>query len=194
MSEMLLALFGDEGPEHSSMILRSLPGIVAAALITFAAVAVSTFAASGEPKWVTYRSPSEFYSVDHPSDWRVARDENIVNITPDDESGAVTISAYIGKRGKPHPIAAEQLISKALPTQQPTSALLTVTGSGWKGLRRTFLDKSLTPQRAWEIIVASSPDGLVIITWNEASPKVAERAPAYTRILQSLKLSTPNFR
>src|SRR4051794_18249263 len=64
--------------EHSNtapMMLRSLPGIVEAALITFAAVAVGTFTASAEPKWVAYRSPTEFYSVEHPSDWRVKRDE-----------------------------------------------------------------------------------------------------------------------
>lgn len=105
----------------------------------------------------------------------------------------MTISAYIGKRGKPHPFTPEQFIATALPTQQPTSELITVTGSGWTGKRRTFLDTSLTPQRAWEIIVASSADGMVIITWNEAAPKVAERAPAYTRILKSLKLSKPKL-
>jgi hypothetical protein len=175
------------------MMLRSLPGIIAAALIPLAAVAVGTSAASGEPKWVTYRSPTEFYSVAHPSDWRVKRDENILNIIPDDEGSGVTISAYIGKRGKPHPIGAEQLISGAFPTQQPTSPLLTVTGSGWKGKRRTFLDKSKTPQREWEIIVATNADGMVIITSNEASPRMAERAPVYTRIMQSLRLSTPKL-
>ena len=175
------------------MMLRSLPGIIAAILISLAAVAVGTFAASGEPKWITYRSPTQFYSVDHPSDWRVKRDENIVNIFPADDSGAVTISAYIGKRGKPPPVTAEQLIAGAFPTQQPTSPLLTVAGSGWKGKRRTFLDKSKTPQREWEIIVATSADGMVIITSNEASPRMAERAPVYTRIMQSLRLSTPKL-
>ena len=175
------------------MMLRSLPGIVAAALTLLAALAVGTFAALGEPKWSTYRSPSGFYSVDHPSDWRVEREENIVNIIADDDGGAVTISAYLGKRGKPAPVNAERLISVAFPTQQPTSPLLTVTGSGWKGMRRTFLDKSKTPQLEWEIIVATSADGMVIITSNEASPRVAERAPVYTRIMRSLKLSTPKL-
>ena len=75
------------------MMLHSLPGIIAVALSSFAAVAVGTFAAAGEPSWVTYRSPSGFYSIDHPSDWRVEKDENIVNIIPADDSGAVTISA-----------------------------------------------------------------------------------------------------
>jgi hypothetical protein len=175
------------------MMFRSLRGIIAAAFISIAAVTVGTIAASGEPKWVSYRSPTEFYSVEHPSDWRVAREENIVNIMPDDKGSSVTISAYIGKRGKPFPLDPEKLISGAFPTQQPTSALSTVTGSGWKGLRRTFIDKSLNPQRAWEIIVATSADGMVIITSNEASPRMAERAPVYTRIMQSLKLSTPKL-
>jgi len=171
------------------MMLRSLPDIIAAALIPLATLAVGTLPASGESKWITYRSPSEFYSVDHPSDWRVERDENIVNIMPHDETGAVTISAYIGKR--PASLKAEQLISVALPTQQPTSPLHTVTGSGWKGIRRTFLDKSEIPHHAWEIIVATNADGMVIITSNGASPKIKERAPVYTRIMRSLKLSTP---
>jgi hypothetical protein len=175
--------------EHAAMILRSLPGIVAAALTLLAALAVGTFAALGEPKWSTYRSPSGLYSVDHPSGWKVERDENIVNIIADDGSGAVTISAYIGK--PPASLEAEQLISVAFPTQQPTSPLRTITGPGWKGTRRTFLDKSKAPHREWEIIVATNADGMVIITSNEASPMTAARARVYTRIMRSLRLSTP---
>jgi hypothetical protein len=175
------------------MTIHSLPGIVAAAFISLAAVAFGTVAASGEAKWVTYRSPTQFYSVEHPGDWTVKREENILNIFPADDSGAVTISAYIGKRGKPHPITAERLIAAAFPTQQPTSPLLTVAGPGWKGLRRTFLDKSHIPHRECEIIVASSADGMVIITWNEASPRMEERVPVYTRILKSLRLSKPKL-
>jgi len=183
-------------PEYSAqpMTLRFLPRIIAAALTLIAAVAVGTFGASGKPKWVTYRSPTAFYSVVHPSDWRVKRDDgekNILHIIPDDQGSGVTISAYIGK--PPPALSPEKLISGAFPTQQPTSPLLTVTGSGWKGMRRTFLDKALTPQREWEIIVATSTDGMVIITSNEASPRMAERAPVYTRIMQSLKLSTPKL-
>jgi hypothetical protein len=160
------------------MMLHSLTEIIA--------VAVATFAAAAEPKWVTYRSPSGFYSVDHPSDWRVERDENVVNIIPGDESGAVTISAYLGKAaGSP-----EQLISKAFSTFHPTSPLLTVTGSGWKGVRRTFLDKSQTPHRELVVIVATNAGGMVIITWNEVSPRLEKMAPVYGRIFDSLKLST----
>src|SRR4030095_7674958 len=115
------------------MMLEPLSGILA--------VTIATLAAAGEPQWVTYRSPSGFYSVDHPSDWKVERDENIVNLTPGDESGAVTISAYIGKIPSGYP---QQLISEAFGAHQPTSPLLTVTGPGWKGVRRTFLEKSDT--------------------------------------------------
>ena len=162
------------------MMLLSLTGIFT--------VAVATIAAAAEPKWVTYRSPSGFYSVDHPSDWKVERDENIVNIIPGDESGAVTISAYLGKgaaAGSP-----ERLIWKTFDTHQPTSPLLTVTGSGWKGARRTFLDKSQTPHRELVVMVATNAGGMVIITWNEVSPKIEKMAPVYGRIFDSLKLST----
>jgi len=68
--------------------------------------------------------------------------------------------------------------------------LLTVTGSGWKGVRRTFLDKSQTPHRELVVIIAANARGMVIITWNEVSPRIEERAPVYSRIFNSLKLST----
>jgi hypothetical protein len=55
---------------HRSMMLRSLPVIIAA---TLTAIAVGTLPASGQPKWITHRSPTGFYSVNHPSDWRIRR-------------------------------------------------------------------------------------------------------------------------
>jgi len=166
-------------------MLHSLPRIIAVALSSLAAV--GTFAAAGELSWVTYRSPSGFYSIDHPSDWRVKRDENIVNIIPGDESGAVTISAYIGEATTDR---AERLISETFTTQRPTSPLLTVVGSGWTGVRRTFDDKSHTPPLEWVVMVATNASGMVIITLNEVSPRIPERAPIYTRIFESLQLST----
>ena len=161
------------------MMLESLSGIFA--------MAVVTLAAAGEPKWVTYRSPSGFYSVDHPSDWKVEREENIINIVPGDESGAVTISAFLGKIPAGYP---KQLIAETFGAHQPTSPLLTVSGSGWKGVRQTFLDVSHTPHSEWGVIIARNAGGMVMITWNEVSPGIPERAPVYKRILSSLRLST----
>ena len=134
------------------MMLPPLPEIIA--------FAIGTFVAAADPKWVTYQSPSAFYSVEHPSDWKVERDENIVNI----------VSAYIGE---PAPGDAERIISEAFAAQEPTSPLLAVTGSGWKGVRRTFLDKSSTPNHDLVVIVATSAAGMVILTWNERSPGLA---------------------
>jgi hypothetical protein len=74
-------------------------------------------------------------------------------------------------------------------TFQPTSPLLTVTGLGWKGVRRTFLDKSQTPHRELVVIVARNAGGMVIITWNEVSPASEKMVPVYGRIFDSLKLS-----
>jgi hypothetical protein len=167
------------------MMRRSLAGIIAVAIAAFA---VAAFAAAAEPEWVTYQSPSGFYSVDHPSDWRVKREENIVNIFPDDDSGAVTISAYLGKAAAGDP---EQLIAKAPFNRfQPTSPLLRVTGSGWTGVRQTFLMKSLTPHSELVVTVAANAGGMVIITWNEASPRSEKMVPVHGRIFNSLKLST----
>ncbi len=155
------------------------------AVIT-AGLSISAFA--GEPQWLTHRSPSGFYSVNYPPDWKLQQDNNIFNIVPKDESGAVTISAYIGNAA---PSLAEYLISETFKTQQPTSPLIKISGSGWKGIRRTFLDTSETPHREWEAIMATNAYGMVLITSNEISPKTADRGPVYAKILRSLKLSTP---
>ena len=40
------------------------------------------------------------------------------------------------------------------------------------------------------VVVAANARGMVIITWNEVSPGIAERAPVHGRIFGSLKLST----
>jgi hypothetical protein len=99
----------------------------------------------------------------------------------------VTISAYLGK-APPH--TPEKLISETFAALQPVSPLLTVKGSGWKGVRRTFLEKSQTPHNELVVVVARNARGMVIITWNEASPGNREWAPVYTRIFNSLRLST----
>ena len=160
------------------MMLESLSGMLA--------LAVAAMAAAGEPQWVTYRSPSGLYSVDHPGDWKVERGENIVNILPGDGNGAVTISAYVGKPGAG---AAKQLIADGFAPHQPTSPLVTAKGPGWKGVRQTFLDKSRTPHVELVVLIATSAHGMVIVTWNEKSPGNAERASVYGRIFDSLKLS-----
>jgi hypothetical protein len=141
---------------------------------------------AGEPEWVAYRSPSGFYSLEHPGDWKVERNRHIVSIIPDDQSGAVTISAYLGKPARGYP---RQLITTAFDTQQPTSPVRNVIGPGWKGVSRTFLDKTLTPHRNLVVIVAANASGFVLITWNEVSPGVPEMAPVYRRVLESLQLS-----
>jgi hypothetical protein len=152
------------------------------------AFAVFMLAAADEPEWTTYRSLSGFYTVEHPADWRVERDENIVNIMPEDDSGAVTISAYVGTMP---PGLAEKMIAVAFPDARPTSALLPVTGSGWKGLKQTFVARNGTKDHHCVIVAATNASGMVIITWNEPMPVRAERIPVYTRILESLALGAP---
>ncbi len=36
---------------------------------------------SRENGWLAYESPSGFYTVEHPGIWRIAREENILNIS-----------------------------------------------------------------------------------------------------------------
>ena len=46
--------------------------------------------------WVTYRSPAGFFSLQHPAAWSVTVKDNIVNICPPDQTGAITVSAFHG--------------------------------------------------------------------------------------------------
>jgi hypothetical protein len=43
------------------------------------------------PSVITYTSPAGLYAVEFPPDWRMTRDENVVNILSPEGSGEVTI-------------------------------------------------------------------------------------------------------
>ena len=134
--------------------------------------------------WQSYTSPAGFYTVEHPSSWRVAREENIVNITPEDESGAVTISAF--HADAPIPDLAATWLRDSFEDQTPTSEPKSLSLHGWTGITQTFQDSK--DKREWIAIVAQSGKVLVFITANDEQQPMAVRRATYERILQSLRL------
>ena len=84
----------------------------------------------------TYTSPAGFYTVQHPSDWRVSREENIVNIYPPDESGSVTISAFRGDGVSP--LVLRGLIERTFKNYETVSSLRPISRNNWDGLQAEF--------------------------------------------------------
>lgn len=67
-------------------------------------------------KYKTYRSPCGIYELEYPRNWKLPREENILNICPRDEIGAVTISAYSFESKTNEEIIKFSRISSNLPT------------------------------------------------------------------------------
>jgi hypothetical protein len=134
--------------------------------------------------WQSFRSPAGFYTVEHPTSWHVAREENTVNITPKDGSGAVTISAY---RGEPPIPDFMVCLQDSFEGQTPTSELTGISRNGWTGVTQTF--RNSKDGREWIAILAQKGKVFVFITVNEEQRRMADRRATYDRVLQSVKLS-----
>jgi hypothetical protein len=141
-----------------------------------------------ETPWVTYRSPAGFYTVEHPTNWRVACEGNIVNIRPPDETGAVTVSAFHG--APPVPDFERKLLADTFQNDEALSEVEVVSRNGWTGLRQGFVSPA-PDVRAWVAIVATVAPVFVLITANDTPRQFSERGDTYGRILESLRLAMP---
>lgn len=142
--------------------------------------------------WIVYRSQSGLYAIQHPVNWKVEHaenDSNILNIYPDDDSGAVTISAYVGDIPMEF---AEQVLEESFKEEAPTSPLIEISGIGWHGLHRTFVDELQTPQRDWIAIVALNDYGMAFITSNIEDMPLTDYRSTMRQILNSLTMNKPD--
>jgi hypothetical protein len=138
---------------------------------------------------MTYSSPAGFYTVEHPADWRVSREENIVNIYPPDESGAVTISAFRGDGVSP--LALRGLIERTFKGYKVVSSLRPISQNNWDGLRAELLQSVDTGLRSWLVIGTTYGKVLVLITANDTEEAMSSRRQTYESILDSLVLADP---
>jgi hypothetical protein len=142
----------------------------------------------------TYTSPAGFYTLMYPKGWSVSHpnsDENIVNITPPDASGAVTISAFHGPFAPEHP---QQLAERTFKQFQVVSALHPTATEKWKAVEGEFLQVEGDERRVWLARVASRGSVLVFITANDLESAMKARRALYTRVLDSLILTDPDAR
>ncbi len=138
--------------------------------------------------WVTYRSQVGFFSIEHPVDWSVSVEDNIVNVSPPDGTGAVTVSAFHGTT--PVPNFAEKWLEDTFEQEEPLSEREAVARNGWSGFRQGFVSSGPDP-RAWVAIVAALEPVFVLITANDIPKQFGERGETYGRILESLCLHRP---
>ena len=140
----------------------------------------------------TYTSPAGFYTLTYPKDWTVSyaeSDKNILNITPPDASGAVTISAFHGPFAPEHP---RQLAERAFKQFHVVSALHPTATDKWKAIEGEFLQVEGAETRVWLARVAARGEVLVFIAANDLESAMKARRTVYTRILDSLRLTDPD--
>lgn len=139
--------------------------------------------------WDTYTSPAGFYTIGHPKNWRVSRDQNIVNIIPPDASGTITISAYHG--GAPFPQFPQTWLQDTFEAETPTSEMTPFSENGWRGIKQDYIDNSAAKPLEWIAIVAESEPLFVLITANDSPQQMRMRREIYEDIMHSLVLHVP---
>ncbi len=137
----------------------------------------------------TYRSPAGFYTVDHPSDWRITRDENIVNILPPEGSGEVTISAFHG--GGVSPFKLRGLFERVFENYKVISPLRAISQNNCDGLQAEYLQSVGKGFRSWLVIGAYYQKVMVLITANDTQEAMPSQRHIYESILNSLVLADP---
>ena len=140
---------------------------------------------SSDETWQTFTSPAGFYTVKYPTSWHVMTQDNIVNIMPEGESGAITVSAFHGE--PPVDKFPTKWLRDSFENETPTSELKPFSRNGWSGVTQTFREPK--DGRAWIAIVAQKGKVFVLITANDERDQMIKRHSTYERILESLVLS-----
>lgn len=141
--------------------------------------------ASSEETWQTFTSSAGFYTVKYPTSWHVMTKDNIVNIMPEGESGAITVSAFHGE--PPIDKFPAKWLRDSFENEISTSELKPLSRNGWSGVTQTFREPK--DGREWIAIVAQKGKVFVLITANDERDQMTKRHSTYERILESLELS-----
>ena len=146
--------------------------------------------AGAKSPWVVFRSPAGFYTLEHPVEWRISTEGNVVNIFPPDESGSVTVSAFYGTLPVPD---LETLLADTFKQEEAFTERESVSRNGWTGLRQGFAAPPPSA-RTWVAVVAGLPPVFALATANDTPEHFRERSATYNQILDSLCLHAPEVR
>lgn len=165
-----------------------LPSCTLLAVLVLCSASVAR-ATSKSEEWSVYTSPAGIYSVEYPSKWHVVREENVVNISPPDESGAVTISAYVGLPADPDLI--KSLLSAPFAECEVRSPVKKEARNDWVGYSQEFSCPNQDGTREWIGTMAQNGRNSALITANDESRRMPKRRSTYLRILESLRVIKP---
>ena len=143
---------------------------------------------SGE-ELATFVGPAGFYTVHYPADWHVAHDDSVVNISPPDDTGAVTISVYHGETATVE--LAKHLIQRVSKDWTVVSELAPMLHNNWNGITGEFNHMDDVGRRVWIVTAACRNGVLVLITANDLAEAMKSRRNAYQGILDSLVIKEP---
>jgi hypothetical protein len=149
------------------------PKISSCCTLTMVLLTACGLAAQGSEKWTVYISPASVYSLEHPDSWRVVREENVVNIVVPDESGAVTVSAYVGERTGLDVV--KRQLSAPFKECEVRSPVANESRNGWDGYTQEFSCANQDGPREWIATIAQNGRALVLITANDQSRRMQER-------------------
>lgn len=138
---------------------------------------------SGE-ELAAFTGPAGLYTVHYPADWHVAHDDSVANISPPDETGAVTISAYYGETATVE--LAKHLIQRASKDWTVVSELAPRLHNNWNGIIGEFNHTDDVGPRVWIVVGACRNGVLVLITANDLAGAMKSRRNTYQAILDSL--------
>jgi hypothetical protein len=151
-------------------------------------LAFGSAAASGA-ELKKFESPAGFYSIEYPSEWKLARDGDIVNIFPPDERGAVTISAFHSESGDMQaflhmtrePFASSEGVVRFSPYRKAPLS----------GIAGEFREEQDGVWRYWVVRGIHLKHVFVLVTANDVEADSPRRRSQYLSILDSLVLNDP---
>lgn len=139
--------------------------------------------------WITIPSQSGFYVLDCPSDWKQSQEDNVLNVFPESQSGAVTVSAFISQDKNPEkllPIVREE--SEGKETVKPFCPL---QQRGAKGISGIFKDISNPEGVIWYVIGLHTEKVFVFATANVSEKEYETQKAVYENVLSSIVLNDP---
>jgi hypothetical protein len=138
--------------------------------------------------WKRFTSPTGFYALEYPASWTVGTLDplehtvEVVGISPEDGTGAVTLALFRGERWRAD---APDMLSLSHASMAQTSPRQRDTINGAVGVRQSFRDPE---GREWIAVQAGIEDLFVYVTANEIPASMPERRETYERILRSIAL------
>ena len=139
-------------------------------------------------KYRTYRSPGGIYELEYPRNWKLLREENILNICPRDEIGAVTISAY-SFESKTNEEIIKLLRDQFESTNRKINIDMKILGQQ-AAFQFKFFDNMTN--RSWMVIAKRHNKDFVLATVNSTEEDMEHRRIEYIRILNRLTLKGNN--